>query len=116
MQRPQSCESGGDISAIDSQTVPQQQSGMTNLNDLTTDQIRRIIVVKKKIEKLHATVQKRVEKLHGKMEAIVDDVMPPPLVAIKKKKRRMSKAVRDKIAAAARARWAKVKAAGKKAL
>ena len=87
-----------------------------NISDLTTDQIRRVIEVRKKIEKLQATVHKRVEKLQGKIESIVDGFMPPPLVAIKKKKRKMSKTGRDKIAAAARARWAKVKAAGKKSL
>jgi len=89
---------------------------MTNIKDLTTGQIQRIIGIKKKIEKLRATVHKRVEKLQGKIEEIVDDVMPPPLVALKKKKRRMSRAGRAAIAAAARARWAKIKAAGKKRL
>ena len=39
-----------------------------NIKDLSTDQIRSIIVVKKKIEKLQTAVEKRVEKLQAKMQ------------------------------------------------
>jgi hypothetical protein len=75
-----------------------------NIKDLSTDQILQIIVIKKKIEKLQTAVEKRVEKLQAKIDSIAGDgEMPSPA----KKKRRMSKAGRAKIAAAARARWAK---------
>jgi hypothetical protein len=33
-----------------------------NIKDLSTDQIRSIIAIKKKIEKLHTTVDRKVEK------------------------------------------------------
>jgi hypothetical protein len=104
------------ICFIDVSATEDYQFLMANIKDLTKDQIQRIIVIKKKIEKLHATVHNRIEKLHSKIESIVDRTLPPPLVALKKKKRRMSRAGRAAIAAAARARWAKVKAAGKKRL
>jgi hypothetical protein len=79
-----------------------------NIKDLSTDQILQIIVIKKKIEKLHSTVEKRVEKLQAKIDSIAGDgEMPNP--STKKKKRRMSRAGRAAIAAGARARWAKIK-------
>jgi hypothetical protein len=89
---------------------------MTSLKDLTNDQIQRIIVIKKKIEKLHTAVQKRVEKLESKIDAIAGDGGVPTPSTTKPKKHRMSRAGRAAIAAAARARWAKAKANGKTAL
>jgi predicted RecB family endonuclease len=81
-----------------------------NIKDLSTDQIRSIIVIKKKIEKLHKTVEKRVEKLQAKIDSIAGNGgMPGP----SKKKRRMSRAGRAAIAAGARARWAKIKGTAK---
>jgi midasin (ATPase involved in ribosome maturation) len=79
---------------------------MTKLIDLSTDQIRSIIVIKKKIEKLQTAVQRRVEKLRAKIDLIAGDGgAPSPFT--KKKKRRMSRAGRAAIAAAAKRRWAK---------
>jgi hypothetical protein len=83
-----------------------------NIKDLSTDQIRSIIVIKKKIEKLHAAVERRVEKLQGKIDSIAGGGKPGPFT--ERKKRRMSRAGRAAIAAAARARWATVKGAKKK--
>ena len=81
-----------------------------NIKDLSTDQILQIIVIKKKIEKLHKAVEKRVEKLQAKIDSIAGDgAMPSPST---KKKRRMSRAGRAAIAAGARARWAKIKGKG----
>ena len=76
-----------------------------NIKDLSTDQIRSIIVIKKKIEKLQA----KIDSIAG------DGGGPSPFIA-KRKKRRMSRAARAKIAAAARARWARVKGKGMKKL
>ncbi len=85
---------------------------MTTLNDLTNDQIQRIIVIKKKIGKLQIKVQKRVEKLESKIDAIAGDAGVPTPSATKPKKRRMSRAGRAAIAAAARARWANYRGKG----
>jgi hypothetical protein len=81
-----------------------------NINDLSTDQILQIIAIKKKIEKLHAAVEKRVEKLQGKIESIAGNDLPSPSTT--KKKRRMSRAGRAAIGAAAKARWAKYRGNG----
>jgi hypothetical protein len=84
-----------------------------NINDLSTDQIRSIIVIKKKIEKLQTAVQRRVEKLRAKIDLIAGDGgAPSPFT--KKKKRRMSRAGRAAIAAAAKRRWAKIRGKGVK--
>ena len=76
-----------------------------NIKDLSTDQIQQIIVIKKKIEKLHATVTKKTEKLQAKIDSIAGDGEMPSQFT--KKKRRMSRAGRAKIAAAAKLRWSK---------
>jgi len=72
-----------------------------NINDLSTDQIRRIIAIKKKIEKL----QSKIDSIAG------DGGMPSPFT---KKKRRMYRAGRAAVAAAARKRWAKIRGKGAK--
>jgi hypothetical protein len=83
-----------------------------NIKDLSTDQIRSIIVVKKKIEKLQTAVEKRVEKLQAKIDSIAGDGgMPSPFA---RKRRRMSRAGRAAIAAAAKKRWAKYRGKGAK--
>jgi hypothetical protein len=73
---------------------------MTNLTDITTRQLRRIIVIKKRIEKL----QHKLGSLVGSSPTATGRV-----------KRRMSAAGRARIAAAARARWAKLKQGKSKA-
>jgi hypothetical protein len=72
---------------------------MTKLTDLTSAQIQRAIDIKLQIE----TLQNQLDSIDGGNGS----GMPSPF--IKKKKRRMSRAGRAAIAAAARARWAKIK-------
>jgi hypothetical protein len=76
---------------------------MTNLTDLTTGQLRRIIAIKQQIE-----------TLQGEIDSLVADGggMPSPFDLKVRKKRRMSAASRARIAAGARARWARVKGTG----
>lgn len=71
---------------------------MTNLTDLTTSQLHRVIAIKE-----------RIEKLQGRIDSITaDSDFPIPMMATKSPRRR-SAAVRARMAAAARARWAKLK-------
>jgi hypothetical protein len=76
---------------------------MTGLLNLSTAKLKRIIALKQQIERLSA----KLETLAGGSAS--PSGRPP------KKKWTMSAAGRAKIAAAARARWAKVHAAGKPA-
>jgi hypothetical protein len=72
---------------------------MTNISELTTNQLHKIVAIKE-----------RIEKLQGELESLVggngDHTPSAPAPA---GKRTMSAAARAKIAAAARDRWAKVK-------
>jgi len=77
---------------------------MTNLTDLTTGQLHRIIAIKEQIEALKG----QIDSL-----AIGGGETPSPIALKVPKRRRMSAAARARIAAGARARWAKVRAAGK---
>jgi hypothetical protein len=71
---------------------------MTNLQDLTTSQLKRIIAIKEQIE----TLQSELTSVLGS-----EGEVPAPFE--KAKRRHMSAAARARIAAGARARWAKVK-------
>ena len=73
---------------------------MKEILSISSAQLKRIIALKEKIEKLQSQLQ-----------AIVNDSAPAGEAA--PKKRTMSLAARRKIAAAARARWARVRAAKK---
>jgi hypothetical protein len=73
---------------------------MTNLQDLTASQLNRIIAIKEKIESLQSEIA-----------SIADDGGEAPDPVEKVKRRRMSAAARKRIAAGAKARWAKVKGA-----
>jgi hypothetical protein len=77
------------------------QSPMTDLANLTTSQLRNVIAIKEQIEAL----QGQIESIAGGGEG----GMPSPFAAEAPKKRRMSAAARSKIAAGARARWARIK-------
>jgi hypothetical protein len=115
---------------------------MTNLHDLTTSQLHRIIAIKEQIEALQGelaiiasdegetSVPTKTKKGKRRMSAAgraaisaaakarwarVKGTTATPKIA-KKKDRRSSPAVRAKLAAAARARWEKVRAAGKTSL
>jgi hypothetical protein len=80
---------------------------MTKLNDLTTAQLRNIITIKEQIE----TLQAQLEAIAADGDGGREIPAPTSEAELPKKKRRMSRAARAKIAAAARARWAKVKGA-----
>jgi hypothetical protein len=76
---------------------------MTDLTDLTTTQLKSILALKEQIETLQAEIDLIA---NGGSEA----GMPSPFTeGAPKKKRRMSRAGRAAIAAAARARWAKIR-------
>jgi hypothetical protein len=79
----------------------------TNLKDLTTTQLHRIIAIKEEIE----TLQSQIDAIAA---GGGEGGMPSPFTAkLPTKKRRRSAAARARMAAAQRARWARVK--GKKA-
>jgi hypothetical protein len=79
---------------------------MTRITDLTASQIERIISIKEEIEKLQA-----------QLESIADGTTTPARAGGKRRrKRRMSAAGRARIAAGAKARWAKVHAKAKAAI
>ncbi len=71
----------------------------TSLNSLSAQELRRAAGLKDKIQSL----EKKLQQLLGSSTKAVAPAGP-------KKKRKMSAAGRAKIAAAARARWAKVRA------
>ena len=75
---------------------------MTNLTDLTTSQLNSIIAIKEQIE-----------ALQGQMDSIAagGGKIPVPF-SVTKRGRRRSPAVRARMAAAQRARWAKIKGKG----
>ena len=72
--------------------------------DLTSKQLRQAADIKERIE----TLQNELEAVLGSTDSAGDTGTKAP-----RKRRRMSAAARAKISAAAKARWAKVKA-GKK--
>jgi hypothetical protein len=78
---------------------------MTNLTSLTTSQLHRIIAIKEQIE-----------ALQGQIDSITagGGEVPSPFAVELPKKHRRSAAVRARMAAAQRARWAKVKGKAKK--
>ncbi|HTR41433.1 MAG TPA: hypothetical protein VMH87_07425 [Pseudomonadales bacterium] len=75
---------------------------MNSITNLSAKHFRKAATIKDKITSL----QNELNKLLGLIEGATKSVT--------KKRRKMSKAARAKIAAAARARWARVKAMGKK--
>ena len=79
------------------------------MNQISASDLRRAAGIKDKIEEL----QSQLNKLLGG-DGVGNG--SPAVKPAKKTGRKMSAAGRARIAAAARARWAKVKAAGKKRL
>jgi len=77
-------------------------SYMTELQNLTVAQLRRVISIKEKIE-----------SLTDQLTAISGETSAPQK---RPGRRKMSRAARAAIAAAQRARWAKAKAQGKNSL
>lgn len=68
--------------------------------------------------KLHKIIQlkSKISKLENQLENLVAAKSPAIVGKIIRKRRPMSAAAKRKIAAAAKARWAKVKASGKRHL
>jgi hypothetical protein len=75
---------------------------MTNLSDLTTGELHRIISIKEQIEKLRHEIDSIAG---GSGRSWVSSLLTPK----SSKRRKMSAAGKAAIAAAARARWAKFK-------
>jgi len=76
---------------------------MTNLKNLTTSQLNGIIAIKEQIEAL----QSQIDSIAAGRD------FPVPFIAGEApKKRRRSAAIRARMAAAQRARWAKIKGTG----
>jgi hypothetical protein len=76
----------------------------TSLANLSAQQLRRAAAIKDQIESL----EKELQRIFG-APATAEKPQAP-----RKKRRRMSAAGRARISAAAKARWAKIKAAKKK--
>jgi len=113
---------------------------MTNISELTTNQLHKIIAIKERIEKLQgeldtlvasngnhalsAPAGKRTMSAAARAKIAAASTArwakakgsAPAEKISKKKDRRMSPAVKARLAEIARARWAKVKAAGKSTL
>ncbi|MGD1083537.1 MAG: hypothetical protein ABSA47_02160 [Verrucomicrobiota bacterium] len=79
---------------------------MTNLSNITTTQLNQIIAIKEQIEALQA----QIESIAGGGDEGGDS--PVPFVVTK---RRRSPAARARMAAAQRARWARIKGTGARA-
>jgi len=76
---------------------------MNSIINLSAQQLRRA-----------AAIKEQIQALENEFGRILDSSTKPVAVAGPKKRRKMSAAGRAKIAAAQKARWAKVKAAKKK--
>ncbi|MGH7953415.1 MAG: hypothetical protein ACREFE_16085 [Limisphaerales bacterium] len=74
-----------------------------NLNELLNLPAARL----KRISALKA----QIEKLHAQLDEIVVGAMPSPLQKVARKRRAMSAEARRRISLAAKARWAKIRAA-----
>jgi hypothetical protein len=72
---------------------------MSNYSNLTAQQLRKA-----------ADLKEKIVGLQQQLEAILGGSGPADVTVEKPKRRKMSAAARAKIAAAQRARWAKVKA------
>jgi hypothetical protein len=75
---------------------------MSSIINLSAQQLRRA-----------ATIKEQIQSLENELGRILGSPTKPVAVAAPKKRRKMSAAGRAKISAAAKARWAKVKAAKK---
>jgi hypothetical protein len=74
----------------------------SSITNLSAQQLRRA-----------ANLKDKIQSLQSQLEKIVGSSTKPVAVAAPKKKRKMSAAGRAKIAAAQKARWAKIKTAKK---
>ncbi len=113
---------------------------MTNLQNLTVEQLRKVVAIKEVIERLEAQLasiaggnapaaapsKRRRRKMSAPAKARIAAAQRARWARVKgrksavkrkvKKKRKVNAATRARLAAIARARWARVKAAGKSTL
>ncbi len=75
---------------------------MSSIINLSAQQLRRA-----------AAIKEQIQSLENELGRILDSPTEPITVATPKKRRKMSAEGRARISAAAKARWAKVKAKGK---
>jgi hypothetical protein len=75
---------------------------MNSIIDLSAQQLRRA-----------AAIKEQIQSLENELGRIFGSSTTPVAVAAPKKRRKMSAAGRARISAAAKARWAKIKAKGK---
>ena len=71
---------------------------MTNLQHITVKQLRKVVAIKE-----------RIEKLEAKLASITGGEEPAAEPVVRRRRRKMSAAAKARIAAAQRARWARVK-------
>lgn len=76
---------------------------MSSIINLSAQQLRRA-----------AAIKEQIQSLENELGRIFGSSIKPVADAVPKKRRKMSAAARKKISLAAKARWAKVKAAKKK--
>jgi hypothetical protein len=74
-----------------------------NILNLSSAKLKRIVALKTQIE-----------RLQSKLETLAGNPSPAPVQNVVRKRRPMSAAARKKISQAAKARWAKVRAAKSK--
>jgi peptidoglycan hydrolase CwlO-like protein len=92
---------------LDTNTVQHQsQPTMPNIQTLNVDQLRKILAIKEEIE----TLQSQLNSIAGEGPQTGGEMPAPSGERTGKKRRKVSAAGRARIAAAARARWARVKA------
>jgi hypothetical protein len=115
---------------------------MTNLENLSVDQLRKVVAIKEKIEQLHSELDSLVNgngaavgrpagrrHMSASARARIGAAQRARWAKVKgrrgngaaakpekKAKRRVSRVTRARLAAAAKARWAKAKAAGQATL
>jgi hypothetical protein len=75
---------------------------MSSIINLSAQQLRRA-----------ATIKEQIQLLENELGRILGSPAKPVVTAAPKKRRKMSAAGRAKISAAAKARWAKVRAKGR---
>jgi hypothetical protein len=78
---------------------------MTNLQNLTVEQLRKVVAIKEEIERLEAQLANVGERRGPGRPPGVASVAAP----VVRRRRKMSAAAKARIGAAQRARWAKVK-------
>jgi hypothetical protein len=76
---------------------------MKSIRELSSSKLQQIVAIKKQIERLESN-----------LDALIGAALPGPLATVHRARRRMSAEARRRISEAAKARWAKFRAAKKK--